>query len=272
MPIDLQQLAHKIRLKTFKVIAEAGGGHFGGCLSTAEILTALFFSDMNIDAKNPKDPERDRLLLSKGHGGPALYVALSEKGLLPEELLAELDKSGGHLPKHADLGVSGVEASTGSLGQGLSIGIGMALASRLDKSARRIYVVMGDGECNEGQVWEAAICAAKYKLDNLVAIIDRNRVQVDGTCAEIMPTDPMDAKWAAFGWKVLDVDGHKAVDIAQALKTARQSKGQPTMIIARTVKGKGISFMENQAKWHSSSVTEAEYRQGVVELERMLVS
>jgi transketolase len=272
MSTDLQQLAHRLRLGVFKAIADAGGGHFGGSLSLAEILTALYFGVMRVDPKNPHWQGRDRMILSKGHGGPMLYVVLAEKGYFPKEWLAELDQSGGRLPKHVDLIVPGTDVSSGSLGQGLSVGIGMALASRLDAADNRIYVVLGDGECDEGQVWEAAMAAVKYKLDNLTAILDRNDVQVDGTCAEVMPNEPMEPRWEAFGWKTLSVDGHSVGEILAALETARNTRGQPTMIVAHTVKGKGVSFMEGRAAWHSGSVTEEQYETAVADLQRRLQS
>ena len=267
---QLQQVAHRMRLETFKAIAAAGGGHFGGSLSEIEILTALWFKVLRVDPTNPHWDARDRFILSKGHGGPGLYVMLAERGFFPKSWLAELDKSGGKLPKHVDFGIPGIDISSGSLGQGLSIGIGMALASRVDRSDRRIYVVMGDGECDEGQVWEAAMAAVKYGLDNMAAIIDRNRVQVDGTCAEIMPNDPFLDKWRAFGWNVLHVDGHDVEAVAAALETARTTTGKPTMIVADTVKGKGVSFMEGQAKWHSGSVTPEQYAVALAELSKEL--
>ena len=267
MSTELQGLAHRIRLSTFDIIAKAGGGHFGGSLSVVEILTAVYFGAMDGDSRNAARPDRDRLILSKGHAGPALYVVLAELGYFPKEWLADLDKSGGRLPKHADLIVPGVEASSGSLGQGLSVGIGMALAARLDHSESRIYVVMGDGELDEGQVWEAAMAASKFKLDNLTAIIDMNCVQVDGTCTEIMPTSPLDAKWAAFGWHVVSADGHKVDDILAALDVAKKTEGKPTMVLARTIKGKGVSFMEHQAKWHSGSVSPEQYETAIADLE-----
>jgi transketolase len=270
MTADLQKLAQEIRLETFEIIAKAGGGHFGGSLSEVEILTTLYFDELRLNTDNPKDHHRDRLILSKGHGGPALYVILARKGYFPREWLAELDKSGGRLPKHVDRIVPGAELSSGSLGQGLSTGIGMALACRLDKIDSRIYVVMGDGELDEGQCWEAAMCAAKYKLDNLTAIVDWNCVQVDGTCDEIMPTSPLDKKWAAFGWHVISVDGHQVSELQDALEKARNTRDQPTVIIARTIKGKGVSFMENQAKWHSGSVSDEQYKIAIAELERRI--
>jgi len=270
MPRNLQEVAHRMRLLTFRAIAEAGGGHFGGSLSEMEILTALWFKVLRVDPANPGWDGRDRFILSKEHGGPGLYVILAERGYFPKEWLKELDKSGGRLPKHVDLGIPGVDISSGSLGQGLSIGIGMALASRIDGSDRRIYVVMGDGECDEGQVWEAAMAAPKYALDNLTGVIDRNRVQVDGTCAEIMPNDPFLDKWKAFGWHVLHVDGHDVHALVEAFETARTIAGRPTMIVADTVKGKGVSFMEGQARWHSGSVTAEQYEAACVELSKEL--
>ncbi len=265
MPTPLQCMAQRMRLETFKAIAAAGGGHFGGSLSEIEILTALWFRVLRVDPSNPQWEGRDRFILSKGHGGPGLYVMLAERGFFPKSWLAELDQSGGRLPKHVDLGIPGIDISSGSLGQGLSVAVGMALASRLERSDRRIYVVLGDGECDEGQVWEAAMCAAKYQLDNLTAVVDRNRVQVDGTCAEIMPTDPFPEKWRAFGWHVRQVDGHDVEAIADALEAARALKGKPSVIIADTVKGKGVSFMEGQAKWHSGSVNREEYELALAE-------
>jgi transketolase len=270
MSTYLQQVAHRMRLETFKAIAGAGGGHFGGSLSEIEILTALWFRVLQVDPSNPQWDGRDRFILSKGHGGPGLYVMLAERGFFPKSWLAELDQSGGRLPKHVDFGIPGIDISSGSLGQGLSVAVGMALASRVDGSDRRIYVVMGDGECDEGQVWEAAMAAAKYGLDSVTAIIDRNRVQVDGTCAEIMPNDPFLDKWRAFGWHVLHVDGHDVDAIVAALKTASTTVGKPTMIVADTVKGKGVSFMEGQAKWHSGSVSREQYETAVAELSKEL--
>ncbi|NWG13552.1 MAG: transketolase [Acidobacteria bacterium] len=266
MSADLQQLAHRMRLETFRIISQAGGGHFGGSLSEIEILTALWFKELRVGPENPHWRDRDRFVLSKDHGGPGLYVMLAERGFFPKEWLEEMDRSGGELPKHVDLGIPGVDISSGSLGQGLSIGIGMALAARLDRSDRRVCVVLGVGECDEGQVWEAAMAAAKYDLDNLTVILDRKGVQVDGTCAEITPTDPMADKWRAFGWNVITVDGHSVAAILNAIEAAKSTKGQPTIIIVETVKGKGVSFMEGQAKWHSGCLTDAQFEMGATEL------
>lgn len=268
MPENLQQLAHRMRLETFKTIHDAEGGHFGGCLSVIEILTALVFEEMRLDPANPKWDGRDRLILSKGHAGPALYVMLAERGVFPKDWLGELDRSGGRLPKHVDLEVPGIDISAGSLGQGLSIGIGMALASRLDGSDRRIYVVLGDGECDEGQVWEAAMAAPNFELDNLTAIVDRNGAQVDGCCSEIMSTEPFNLKWQAFGWNVISVNGHDVHAIRAALDVAKRTHNRPTVVIAGTVKGKGVSFMEGLAKWHSGSLTSAQYETGKADLEK----
>ncbi len=270
MSSGLQQVAHRLRLEAFKAIAHAGGGHFGGSLSEIEILTALWFKELRVDPKSPAWEDRDRFILSKGHGGPGLYIVLAERGFIPKEWLAVLDQSGSRLPKHVDLGIPGVDISAGSLGQGLSIGVGMALASKMDGSDRRVYVVIGDGECDEGQVWEAAMTAAKYCLDHLTVIVDRNEVQVDGSCDEIMPTEPFQQKWEAFGWNAVSVDGHDVDAILAAIETAKQAKGKPTAIVARTIKGKGVSFMEGQSKWHANSATPEEVEQGVLELSKAL--
>ncbi len=270
MSSGLQQVAHRLRLETFKAVAHAGGGHFGGCLSEIEILTALWFKELRVDPKNPASEDRDRFILSKGHGGPGLYVVLAERGFFPREWLAELDQSGSRLPKHVDLGIPGVDISAGSLGQGLSIGVGMALASKMDASDRRVYVVTGDGECDEGQLWEAAMTAAKYCLDHLTVIVDRNAVQVDGICAEIMPTEPLASKWEAFGWNAISVDGHDVDAILAGLEIAKRTVGKPTVIVAHTVKGKGVSFMEGQPKWHANSATPEEVERGIAELSKEL--
>ena len=265
---DLQEIANRIRQTTFKAIADAGGGHFGGCLSVVEILTALYFGILRIDPANPQMEERDRFVLSKGHGGPALYVTLAERGFFPKEWLSELDQAGGRLPKHVDRSkMPGIDTSSGALGQGLSVGAGMALAAKMDSKDIRVYVVMGDGECNEGQVWEAAMTASKYHLDNLIGIVDRNNLQVDGTSDEIMPLESFASKWQSFGWNVLGVDGHNVEAILDAIKVAIDTKGRPTVIIAKTVKGKGVSFMEDRFEWHSGSVSQEQLESGMSELQ-----
>lgn len=268
---NLRKTADRIRLATFKAIGEAGGGHFGGALSVTEILTVLYFSVMNIDEKNPGLHNRDRLVLSKGHGGPALYATLAEKGFFPKDWLKELDQNGTRLPKHVDrTKTPGIDVSSGALGQGLSVAVGMALAARLDKNNIQIYVVMGDGECNEGQVWEAAMSAAKYGLSNITAFIDRNKVQVDGTSDEIMPLEPLSDKWRAFGWHVEEACGHDVDNLRKAVIKARDTQGKPSIVIAHTIKGKGVSFMEGQPGWHSGVATDDQFKRGLEELKRVI--
>ena len=267
MDDDLQDIAVSIRATVFRTIAKAGGGHFGGSLSVVEILTALYFKVLRIDPHNPTMQERDRFILSKGHSGPALYVTLAYRGFFPREWLAELDTSGGRLPKHVDrFKVPGVDVSSGALGQGLSIGVGMSLAAKLDLSDTRVYVVMGDGECNSGQIWEAAMTAAKYHLDNLTAIVDRNHLQVDGPSDEVMPLEPFPDKWRSFGWNVISADGHSIPALLGAIEAAANAKHIPTVIIAETTKGKGISFMENRYEWHSGSVSPEQLETGLADL------
>ncbi len=266
------QAAKDIRIKTFKAIHNAGGGHFGGSLSVSEILAVLYFSVMRIDPSNPKDPDRDRFIISKGHGGPALYTALALRGYFPyEDVLAGLDKPLSNFPKHVDrLKQEGIEASTGPLGQGLSIGCGMAIRFLQQKKQNRVYVLSGDGECNSGQVWEAAMTAAKYQLNNLILIIDQNNMQIDGSCDDIMPIQPLDAKFRAFGWMVRTVDGHNAEEIESVIREIQELQvddARPAAIVAKTIKGHGISFMENRPEWHSGKITNDEYEQGIRELE-----
>jgi transketolase len=269
--IELQGIAAKIRLATFQAIAQAGGGHFGGSLSVIEILTALYFSALRIDPNNPQAHDRDRLVLSKGHGGPALYATLAEKGFFPKAWLSQLDTNGGRLPKHVDrLKVPGVDVSSGALGQGLSVAVGMALAAKLDSLDTRIYVVMGDGECNEGQIWEAAMAASKYALCNVTGIVDLNRAQVDGFSCDVMPLAPFAEKWQAFGWSVLTVDGHDIEQIVSAIEQAKKTIERPTVIMAHTIKGKGVSFMEGRYEWHSGPVTREQYKSAISDLEGVL--
>jgi transketolase len=264
---DLKQQAEEIRLRCFKAITNAGGGHYGGSMSECEILTVLYFDEMNIDPKLPKMETRDKFILSKGHGGPGLYTTLSARGYFEDKLLDELDANGSRLPKHVDrLKLQGVDVSSGSLGQGLSIGNGLALAARIKKSTERVYVLMGDGELDEGQVWEAAMTSAKYGLDNLVAIIDANKNQVDGPVCEVMPTDII-AKWKASRWNVIEADGHDVKDLKAAFAQARQEKGRPSVIVAHTIKGKGISFMEDNYLWHSGCVSKEQYEIAIKDLE-----
>lgn len=263
----MQRIATTIRRAAFKAMAGAGGGHFGGSLSLIEILTALYWGVLRVDPAAPGKSDRDRLVLSKGHAGPALYATLAERGFFPREWLAELDTSGGRLPKHVDrFKVPGVDVSSGALGQGLSIGAGMALAARLDAQDVRVYVIMGDGECNSGQIWEAAMTASKYRLSNLTGIVDRNHCQVDGASDEVMPLEPFASKWESFGWNVIAVDGHSIPAMLQALRLAARVNDRPSVLLARTIKGKGVSFMEDRYEWHSGSLTNELFEAAMAEL------
>lgn len=247
---------------------KAGSGHPGGSLSAVEIITALYFRVLRHKPSDPCWAERDRFILSKGHAAPVLYAALAECGYFPIEELATLRQFGSRLQGHADCTVTpGVEMSSGSLGQGLSFGAGVALGARLDAQAYRIYVLLGDGECDEGQVWEAAMAAAHFKLENLTAIVDNNGLQIDGWNREVMNIEPLNKKWQAFGWNVLEVDGHNLSHLACAFEQARAVKEQPTVVIAHTVKGKGVSFMENNVDFHGKAPTPAEVKLALQELE-----
>ena len=232
-----------------------------------DILTVLYFDVMQVDPKNPEDPNRDRFVLSKGHCTPALYPTLAQRGYFPEDDLKLFRSVDGHLSGHAEMRhVKGVDMSTGSLGQGISTAVGMALAGKMDHKAYRVYAVLGDGEVEEGQVWEAFMSAAKYSLDNLCAVIDVNGLQIDGKTTDVMPTEPLDKKLEAFGWNVLKVDGHDLAALSAAFEQAKGLSGAPTMILAKTVKGKGVSFMENQAGWHGKAPNEEQYQQARQEL------
>ncbi len=264
---ELKVMADKIRVDVIKEIHAAGSGHPGGSLSAADIVTALYFREMNVDPANPKMLTRDKFVLSKGHAGPVLYAALAEKGFFPKEDLLTLRKLGSKLQGHPDMKkVPGVEMSTGSLGQGFSAAVGMALANQMDHNEGRIYVLLGDGEIQEGIVWEAAMSAAHYKLDNLTAILDWNGLQIDGKNEDVMTVAPVDEKFRSFGWNVLYADGHNFDEIVEALNTARGTEGQPTIIIAKTIKGKGVSFMEDNAGWHGKAPSDEEAKQAVEEL------
>lgn len=253
----LQELAAKacmIRQHIITMLGESKSGHPGGSLSATDIVATLYFHEMNVDPANPKWPDRDRFILSKGHAAPVLYAALAEKGYFPPAELVTLRKTGSRLQGHPSMKhLPGVDMSTGSLGQGLSAANGMALAGRLDNKGYRVHVVLGDGEIQEGQVWEAAMAAAHYKLDNLVGILDHNGLQIDGRIEDVMSPEPVADKWRAFGWHVEVINGHNFTEIINALQKAKEIKGQPTMIVANTVKGKGVSFMENQAGWHGQA-------------------
>jgi len=265
---EFQVLAKRIRREIVQMIGEAKSGHPGGSLSAVEILVTLFFDVMRHDSGNPRWPDRDRCILSKGHGCPALYAVLAEAGYTPVEQLNTLRKLGSIYQGHPDKRFLPVlEASTGSLGQGLSIGLGMALAARLDSRPTRLYVLLGDGEIQEGQIWEAAMFGAYHKVDNLVAIVDYNRMQLDGFVKDIMELEPLIPKWESFGWHVIELDGHHIPALQAAFAEAASVKGQPTVIIAHTVKGKGVSFMENNPKFHGVAPTKEEVQLALEELE-----
>lgn len=264
---ELQKKAIQIRRDILNMLTLAGSGHTGGSLSEVEILIALYYYKLGHNPKDPHWPKRDRFILSKGHGCPALYAVLSDCGYFPKEELWTLRKVGSRLQGHPQLGLPGLEASTGSLGQGLSIANGIALVSRLDNLGIRVYCLMGDGETNEGQIWEAALTAAHYKLDNVCAIIDANKLQIDGFTCDIKNLEPMADKWRSFNWNVLEVDGHDLLELMDALDKAEALKGKPTIIIANTIKGKGISFMENKVEWHGIAPKKEELERALKELD-----
>ena len=264
---DLKSHAANIRANIIRGTYHAASGHPGGSLSIADIMTVLYFEEMNIDPKNPKMENRDRFVLSKGHTAPALYATLAERGFFPEEEITYLRKLGHILQGHPDMKkIHGVDMSSGSLGQGLSIANGMALYAKTNNHSYRVYTIIGDGEIQEGQIWEAAMTAAHYKLDNLVAIVDNNNLQIDGTISEVMSPYPIDEKFKAFGFHVINIDGHNFEEIKNAFSEAKTIKGKPTAIIAKTVKGKGVSFMENLAKWHGSAPNREQAEQAIQEL------
>lgn len=263
----LKDIAKSIRIDIIEMLSESKSGHPGGSLSIADILTVLYFEEMNIKVEEPKWEDRDRFVLSKGHAAPGLYAVLAEKGYFSKEELKSLRKYKSKLQGHPDMNKTlGVDMSTGSLGQGLSVANGMALSGKLDKKDYRVYTIIGDGEIQEGQVWEAVMSTAHYKLDNLVAFVDLNGLQIDGSNEEVMNVKPVDMKFEAFGWNVLVIDGHNLEEIKEALDKARSFKGKPTAIIAKTVKGKGVSFMENQASWHGTAPNQEQKIQALNEL------
>ncbi|MFA5498296.1 MAG: transketolase [Candidatus Cloacimonadia bacterium] len=263
----LLPLTRRVRRRIIETIYQAGSGHPGGSLSSVEIGTALFFSIMRHDPANPLSTDRDRFILSKGHAAPLLYVLLQEAGYIEEELLPTFRSFGSILQGHpSSLKCPGVEVSTGSLGQGLSVASGIALGNKYNESDSYTYVLLGDGELNEGQIWEAAMFASHYNLNNLIAFIDRNRLQIDGMTEEVMGLEPLADKWRAFNWNVQTIHGHSIPEIEEAVVQAKQSS-RPSMIIANTVKGKGVSFMENKVGWHGKVPSEDEYRQALEELQ-----
>ena len=263
----LAAVAARARLLGLEMVYAAASGHLGGSFSAMDILTLLYQEEMRVDPARPQDPDRDRFVLSKGHCTPALYPTLALRGYFPVADLAQFRRIDGHMSGHAEMRhVPGVDMSTGSLGQGISAAVGMALAGRLDRKDYRVYALLGDGELEEGQVWEAAMAAAKYQLDNLCALVDVNGLQIDGPTEKVMPTEPLDEKFAAFGWNVVSCDGHDFDSIAAALAAARAASGRPTVVLARTVKGKGVSFMENDAGWHGKAPNAEQYAKARAEL------
>ncbi len=264
---SLALTAAKARALMVNAIFNAGCGHPGGSLSICETLTVLYFRKLRIDPRNPHDPDRDRLVLSKGHSAPALYALLSLRGFFGAEEVLSFRQIGSRLSGHPDMNKTpGVDMSTGSLGQGISAAVGMALAGKLDKKDYRVYAILGDGEIEEGQVWEAAMAAAKFGLDNLCAAVDVNGLQIDGATADVMPSEPLDRKFEAFGWHVIHVDGHDLAALDAAYDEAAAVKGQPTVLLLRTVKGKGVSFMENVADWHGKAPNAEQYAVAEAEL------
>ena len=264
---ELEKKARKVREDIIEGVYMAKSGHPGGSLSVADILTALYFKVMNIDPKNPNKEDRDRFVLSKGHCSPALYSCLANRGFFPVEDLKTFRNINSYLQGHPDKNkVPGVDMTTGSLGQGLSCANGMAIAGKMNKKDYRVYCVLGDGEIEEGQIWEAAMAANKYKLDNLCVIVDNNNLQIDGTIEEVMSSYPIDEKFRSFGFEVIKIDGHDIEEIIKAFEVAKNVKGKPTCIIAKTIKGKGISYMENQVGWHGKAPNDEQYEQAIKEM------
>ena len=267
--LELSKIANEVRKGVIKSTHSAKSGHPGGSLSVADIMTYLYFEEMNVDAKNPQWADRDRFVLSKGHVAPALYAALAEKGFFPKEDLLTLRHVGSYLQGHPDMkGIPGVDMSSGSLGQGVSCAAGMALAAKLDNKDYRVYAITGDGEIEEGQIWEAAMFAGFRKLDNLVVIVDNNNLQIDGAIDEVCSPYPIDKKFEAFNFHTIVINGNDFDEIRAALKEARETKGMPTAIIAQTIKGKGVSFMENQVGWHGKGPNDEECKIALEELEK----
>jgi len=264
---EMENMAKKLRRHIIAMISKANSGHPGGSLSAVEIITALYFHVLRHNPENPAWPERDRFVLSKGHAAPVLYAALAECGYLAIDQLLTLRQMDSCLQGHTDCHLtSGIEMSAGSLGQGLSFAVGAALAGKLDSREYKVYVLLGDGECDEGQVWEAAMAAAHFKTDNIIAIVDKNEIQLDGWTKDIMNIEPFAEKWKGFGWEVFEVDGHNIVKVIEILEKAKTVKGRPSVIIAHTVKGKGVSFMENNPDFHGKAPTPAETEKALKEV------
>ena len=263
----LEEMTKKVRLGIIEAVYSNQSGHPGGSLSIADIMTVLYFNEMNIDNENPKWEDRDRLILSKGHCSPALYSALANRGYFPVEDLKTFRNINSYLQGHPDMKhIPGVDMTTGSLGQGLSAANGMAISAKLDNKNYRVYCILGDGEIEEGQIWEAAMASNKYKLDNLCVIVDNNNLQIDGTIEEVMNSNPIDEKFKSFGFQIIKIDGHDIEEIKKAFEVARNVKGKPTCIIAKTIKGKGVSFMENQVGWHGKAPNKEEYEEAKKEI------
>ena len=267
--LQLKKIANEVRKNIVTGLHSAKSGHPGGSLSAADMVTFLYYEEMNVDAKNPKNPNRDRFVLSKGHAAPVLYGVLAEKGFIPKEDIVTLRKPDSYLHGHPDMKhTPGVDMSSGSLGQGVSTAVGMALAGKMDHKDYRVYTLLGDGEIEEGQVWEAAMFAGHRKLDNLVVIVDNNNLQIDGTVEEVCSPYPIDKKFEAFNFHVIVINGHDFDEIRNALNEAKNTKGQPTAIIMNTVKGKGVSFMENQVNWHGAAPNDEQFAVAMEELEK----
>ncbi len=270
MKKNLQKIACKVRMGVLEGTYNAKSGHPGGSLSISDTLTYLYFSKMNVDPKDPDNSDRDRFVLSKGHTAPALYSVLAQKGYFPEEELKSLRHIGAMLQGHPCIHIPGIDMSSGSLGQGISAAAGMALAGKLDNKSYKVYSVLGDGEIEEGQVWEAAMFAAHYKLDNLIAIVDNNGLQIDGKITEVCSPEPITDKFAAFGWHVITMDAHDFNSIESAFAEAETISGKPVAIIQKSTKGKGVSFMENQVGWHGTAPNKEQYDQAMAELNAQL--
>ncbi len=264
---NLQEISRRIRRNIIEMVYFAASGHPGGSLSIVDILTILYFKELRINVNNPKDENRDRLILSKGHCSPALYSVLAEKGFIPKEDLKTFRKIDSYLQGHPDMNkVPGVEMTSGSLGQGLSVSNGIALSGKLDQKDYRVYCILGDGEIEEGQVWEAAMSASHYKLDNVCVIVDNNNLQIDGKITDVMSPYPIDKKFESFGFNTIEIDGHNFEEIINAFEIARKTKNKPTAIIAKTIKGKGVSYMENMVGWHGKAPNEEQYKLALKEL------
>lgn len=266
--VYLEKMSNKIRKDIIELVYKASSGHPGGSLSITDILTYLYFEELNVTPEEPKNPDRDRLVLSKGHCAPALYSALMEKGFFDKSNIETFRQSNGILQGHPDMKhIPGVDMTTGSLGQGISTAVGMALAGKLDRKNYRVYCILGDGEIEEGQVWEASMSASHYKLDNLCLIVDNNNLQIDGEIGNVMSPYPIDKKFESFGFNVISIDGHNFYEIENAFEESKKVKDKPTVIIAKTIKGKGVSFMENKPEWHGKAPSEEQYKLAIKELE-----